>query len=232
MYLCLIARAIPSINLSFYIKKTYVAQFTSEKNKKTRGIEVLSELCLDDLRNEAGEIDYSDYLYRTAILCKEGRTVVITSSNHHPSLVKYLEEQKFFRLGYAIGVKELLSIIEDTYAKNAGDREIAAIGELFTKKLKVYVYPFITNDGKVMNAKNAPIPSEIKFLFQHMLDNKQIVDIEDYKEKVLYIYSEDLLKHIQSGHDDWESGVSKSVKTLIKEKSLFNYPVQQFEFNY
>ena len=37
---------------------------------------------------------------------------------------------------------------------------------------------------------------------------------------------------IKSGETGWEHSVAPKIATLIKEKSLFNYPIQRMEFEY
>jgi hypothetical protein len=76
------------------------------------------------------------------------------------------------------------------------------------------------------------VPEGIKFLYRHLLDSKQIVDISDPHPEILHIYSQEVLDMIQSNEDGWESYVPPKVAALIKEKCLFGFPCQQLEFEY
>ena len=53
--------------------------------------------------------------------------------------------------------------------------------------------------------------------------NKKIVDIEDYDEDVLSIFSTEAFKRIKSGNGEWENMVPDFVDRIIKEKCLFGY---------
>ena len=83
-----------------------------------------------------------------------------------------------------------------------------------------------------MNAQNLPVPEGVKFLYQHLLNSKQIVDIEGYNPELLHIFSKRVLEMLQTDEKDWEKMVPGKVAQLIKEKYLFGFPVEQLEFNY
>ena len=218
-------------NEDMHIKS--MQQFEKNMLPKSRGMEVLTEINLEDLKNQAGQIEYQDYLDRTAILCKLGRTVIITKDKYHPRLVEYLSEQKFTRLSISIWVRQLVEIIQETYDKYADDRIIAAFGELFTRKLNILVYPYTDKvSGNVLKANNIPIQPAIKFLYQHMMDNDQIKDIEEFNESTLALESEDVYELVKNGNTGWENSVSDTVRDFIKQENLFGYPVQQYEFEY
>jgi hypothetical protein len=65
-----------------------------------------------------------------------------------------------------------------------------------------------------------------------LIDNRQIVDIKAYEKHLLHIYSKDVLTMIKAGEEGWEAMVDKKVAKLIKENSLFEYPIQKLEFEY
>ena len=209
------------------------SQFNKEPNANPQKIEILTELSLDQLKDKEGNIDLQDYLDRTAILCALGRKVIITKNNFHPKLMDYLVDFKFSRLGLAVGVKQLLNTINKTYKDNEDDKLIAAFGTLFTRKLKVYVYPALQEgSAEVMNAKNIPIPEGITFLYKHLVDNNQIVDIKSFAPKALEVFSEDVLEMLKSDQEGWDKLVPKKAANTIRELSLFGFPVEQMEFDY
>ena len=63
----------------------------------------------------------------------------------------------------------------------------------------------------------------MKFLYEHLLATRQIVDIEAYKKADLKISAGRVLKMIQEDDSKWEKYVPEKVISLIKEKSLFGY---------
>ena len=99
--------------------------------------------------------------------------------------------------------------------------------------MKFYVYPALQEgSGELITAQNVPIPEGVKFLYKHLLDNRQIVDVEGFNPNVLHIFSKQVLHMLQNGEKDWESLVPVAVANLIKERCLFGYPAEQMEFDY
>ena len=79
---------------------------------------------------------------------------------------------------------------------------------------------------------NLPVPQGIKFLYQHLLDSGQIVDIKGFNPDILHIFSKEVLKMIQSDETGWEAMVPEKIVTLIKKQCLFGFPSEQMEFEY
>jgi len=106
-------------------------------------------------------------------------------------------------------------------------------GELFTKKMKMYVYPSMQEgSGELMTCKNLPVPEAIKHLYMHLLVDGKIVDIEKFNQNNMHIFSKQVLDLIQANDETWEEMVPTKVARLIKEKYLFDYPYQTMTFEY
>ena len=67
------------------------------------------------------------------------------------------------------------------------------------------------------------VPDGIHFLYKHLIDGHQIVQIENYDKDLLDIMPWNVLESIEKGEDSWEIAVPKEVSQIIKEKNLFNY---------
>ena len=72
-----------------------------------------------------------------------------------------------------------------------------------------------------MTAENLPLPDGAKYLYRHLLDHRQIVDIEAFNQGVMNIFASDVLADIRSGKAGWEELVPGKVAALVKEKGLF-----------
>ena len=70
-------------------------------------------------------------------------------------------------------------------------------------------------------SKNLPIPKAIHFLYDHLLESRNIVDIQGFNPAILDIYHKEVLKMIQQGESGWEEKVPPEVARLIQEKRLF-----------
>lgn len=193
---------------------------------------LVTELTLNNLKESAG-LEERDYLDRVRLLNALGQTVLISNYEKHDDLLAYLSEYKVPKLGIVLGVQQLLELITDKYNNNLDGRLLAAFGEIFTRNVKIYVYPAQQQgSADLMRAGNVPIPEGVKFLYRHLLDNGQVVDIEGFDPEVLHIFSTDVLERIENGGKDWEKMVPERVAELIKQDCLFGYPSETLEFSY
>jgi hypothetical protein len=97
----------------------------------------------------------------------------------------------------------------------------------------VYVYPTLQEGSEeVMNAANLPVPDGVKFLYQHLLNSKQIIDIQHFTLENLHIYSKEVLRLIRHDEAGWDKMVPDKIAQLIREKYLFSFPAQRMTFDY
>jgi hypothetical protein len=127
-----------------------------------------------------------------------------------------------------MGTNMLVELFDEKYYRNLNGGILAAFGILFSRDLKIYLYPwFDENTNTLYTTENCPIHPRLQPLFRYMVDNKRIVDIAEYNPDVLSIYSRDALDRIHNGHGGWEEMVPTYVDTLIKENKLFGYDPEQ-----
>jgi len=207
-------------------------QFRNEPDVDVRKAVLLTEITMDNLCS-LGPLDEKDFLDRAEILCSMGQTVVISNCEQHPKLIAYLADYKIQRLGLVLGVRQLLDVINEKYINNRDGRLLAAFGELFTRNVKMYVYPAMQEgSAELIDCNNLPVPEEIRFLFKHLLGSKQIEDIHGFNREHLHIFSKVVLQMVQANEEGWEKLVPEKVANLIKEKFLFGFPCEQMEFEY
>jgi hypothetical protein len=222
----------PATLVNLDMLKASFQQFRTEPDIDPRQAYLLTEVTLDNLRAE-GELDEQDFLDRAELLNTLGYTVVVSDCQEYQKMTAYLSDYRVQRIGIVLGVRELLDLINDKYYKNMDGRLLAAFGELFTYQVKFYIYPALQEgSGELINAHNAPMPEGVKFLYKHLLDNHQIVDVQDFDPEVLHIFSKEVLHLLQNGEPGWEALVPAAVASLIKERCLFGYPAEQLEFDY
>ncbi|MEL7160520.1 MAG: TonB-dependent receptor, partial [Bacteroidota bacterium] len=193
---------------------------------------LLTELTLDNLQSSA-ELNERDFLHRATLLNELGQTVIISNYDRYGDLIEYLSLYKVSPVGIVLGVNELLELISSKYRANLDGRLLAAFGEIFTRNVKLYVYPAQQEGAEeLITAQNVPIPEGVKFLYKHLLDSGQIVDIADFHPENLHIYSKDVLNLIKAGEEGWEQMVPERVAKLIKAENLFGYPAEKLAFEY
>jgi len=212
--------------------KTSFQQFRNEPEVDPARSFLLTEITLDNLMAE-GEIDHKDFLDRAELLNAMGQTVMISNCEEHQRLINYLADFKVQQLGLVLGVQVLSDILNDKYYQNTDGRLLAAFGELFTRNVKIYVYPSLQEgSAELIDATNMPVPEGVKFLYRHLLDNRQIVPVENFDPDILHVFSKRVLQMLRDGEPGWESMVPPRVAMLIKEQYLFGYPCERMEFEY
>ena len=212
--------------------KTSYTQFRAESDIEPAKSFLLTELTLDNLKLTA-ELDERDFLDRARLLNALGQTVLVSNYEKHNQLLEYLSDYKIPKLGIVLGVHQLMDLINDKYHNNTDGRLLAAFGEVFTRNVKIYVYPAQQQgSADLMSADTVPIPEGVKFIYRHLRDSGQIVDISGYDPDVLHIFSTEVLSLIENGGTEWEAMVPERVASLIKQDCLFGYPSETLEFDY
>lgn len=213
----------PTIVTQDVIDSSY-RQFKSETSLPDDKLNLMMEMTMEYLKGENAEIDEKDFLDRADMLGILGHNVLLSDCDNHQMLINYLSDYKIANLGLVIGARELQKIITDKYNNNQDGRLLVAFGELFSQNIKIYAYPAQNEMSKeIMTAQNMEVPEGIKFLYQYLLDSKQIVPVYAFNKDILHIYPFNVLQDIQENKAGWESNVPDVLVELIKEKGLFGY---------
>tara|TARA_B100000902_G_scaffold48580_1_gene55594 strand:+ start:31085 stop:32500 length:1416 start_codon:yes stop_codon:yes gene_type:complete len=199
-------------------------KFKSNPKVKEENIQLLFEITLSNLKSD-GDVDERDFLDRVDILCSLGYTVMISNYRKYYKVIEYLSRFTPNRMGLIIGVDNLISMFEEKYYRNLNGGIMEAFGIIYTRDIKIYLYPFQSKDG-LLNSNNIPIHPRVKALFEYLYNNKRIEDI-GYNPEVLSIFSREVLKRIRNCEDGtWEEMVPIGVDKIIKERSLFGSKCQ------
>lgn len=208
-------------------------QFATEADLSPRGTSVLAEITLKDMCRDTGKVEDQDFLDRASLLNHLGKCIMITNCNEYKRLINYLADYRVAKLGIVISAKGLLDIVNSKYYRNKDGRLITSYGEIFTRNVRVYVYPAYNQGGKeLMTCKNLPIPDGIRYLYKHIVENRHVVDIEGYNEDFLHIHAMNTLRMLRENETGWTKSVSQKVAKHIREKHLFGFPKPNMEFEY
>ena len=199
-------------------------QFKDETSLADDKLNLMMEMTMDYLKGDGADIDEKDFLERADMITALGHKVLLSDCANHEMLINYLSDYKISNLGLVIGVRELQSIITDKYTQNQDGRLLVAFGELFSQNIRIYVYPAQTAEtNEIITAENMTVPEGIKFLYQYLLDSRQVVAVKKFNSDILHIYPTDVLSDIQENKTGWEQKVPESLVKLIKERQLFGY---------
>jgi len=120
-----------------------------------------------------------------------------------------------------------VDIFDEKYYRHLSGGILEAFGKLFFKDLRVYLYPMVNEDGTITDSENLKVHPRMKELYKFFKYNGKVVDITDFDQTILSIFSRAVLKMIADGDDGWESMLPEGVAKIIKEKSLFGYESEE-----
>jgi hypothetical protein len=142
----------------------------------------LMERTLENLPAEA-ELDHGDFLARVDILGALGRTVLISKFAEYYRLATYLSRYANRMIGLVMGVPSLMEIFDEKYYLNLEGGILEALGRMFKGGLKLFVYPMIDEKtGRLVTASELDVASNLRTLFQYLIENRYIEEIADYSK--------------------------------------------------
>lgn len=205
------------------IKNGYSEFIKDPKVDKDKVVELV-ELTMSNLTGEEGKVNAQDFLDRAEILCGLGQTVLVSNFQLYYKLVEYLTNYSRKRMGLILGANNMVEVFNPKYYLGLNGGVLEAFGYLFSRDLKVYLYPFKSRKtGELINSKHLPIHPRTEPLFNYLSDNKRIIDLQNYNPDILDIYPKQVLAMIKDGAEGWETKVPAYVANMIKEKKLFGY---------
>jgi hypothetical protein len=200
------------------------AQFVQEPGVQGEDLLVVMEMTMKNLATESG-IDQKDFLDRVDILCRLGKTVLISNYGEYYRLAQYLFRYTKKMIGLVMGVPSLREIFEEKYYADLEGGILESFGRLFKNALKLYVYPSQDQaTGSIITANNLRVAPHLQHLYAYLLENHFIQAIKDYNECYLPIFSREVLALIKGGDSGWEIMVPPQVADIIKERKLFGFP--------
>ncbi len=220
-------RPVTKVNIDMIING-YNA-FVEEARVDADNLQVLFEITLNNLRAD-GDIDEQDFIDRADILCSLGQTVMISNYQEYYKLIQYFSTFTSRRMGLIMGVNNMIELFDEKYYRDLNGGILEAFGILFTRDLKVYLYPNKgETDTEIMTSKNMPVHPRMRPLYDYLIYNGRISDLEGFDPEVLAIQSRSALKLIKDGESGWEKMVPNYVDVMIKKNRLFGFDPELFE---
>ncbi|MEO5591053.1 MAG: hypothetical protein ABIR15_08100 [Chitinophagaceae bacterium] len=216
----------PLINVHLDMLHTGVKQFMDEPDVDKTNVVVIAELTLQSLKernaSETAEIDEKDFLDRVDILCSLGQTVLISNFHRYYKLVAYLSTITKLKIGVVLGYPNLEYIFSEEQYQDLPGGILEAFATLFSRKVKLFIYPTL-REGIIWNCIKFSPPPQLIDLFRYLIANNKIEDILHYDESNLHVETDTVLQLIKHDAEGWEQHVPAEVATMIKERHLFGY---------
>jgi hypothetical protein len=214
-------RPVTRVNMDMI--QTGYKYFMADPKVKKDNVEVLFEITLNNLKAD-GEIDEQDFIDRAEILCALGQKVLISNFPQYYKLVHYFEEFTRARMGLIMGMSNLEDIFKETYYRDLPGGILEAMGVMFSRDLKVYVYPAKNQETQeIENTHSLKVHPRLKPLMDYLIFNGRIRNIENFNPKILDIFSREVLVKIKENKKGWENSLPEYVDEIIKKKELFGY---------
>jgi len=198
-------------------------RFAAETNVAPDHIVQLMEITMRNLL-ATGKIDLSDFLARSDVLAAAGKTVLVSDYFEYYRLAAYLTRYTSEPIAVTMGVASLLELFTEQYYAGLEGGILEAFGKLFTKDLRVYVYPLRDEaSGLLKTVQNIEMPADLGSLYRHLVERGRIKQLDNFDENLLHIFSRDVLKRIKNGNGGWECMVPPEIADVIKRHQFFGY---------
>lgn len=176
-------------NPNFDLFNLAVEQFRKNTGAVPEDTVVLIEVLMGNVLDEDSLITDEDLTYfaeRAEYLCSTGNNIMVSNFRRNNHLAEFINSFKPKHVGIATNVSNLKNIFNThNYNKEQYTNELLSyISGMFSKDVKLYAYPYLNKkENQIITTKNMPVADEAKHLFDFLIQNGYIVDIENYDEK-------------------------------------------------
>lgn len=199
-------------------------QFAVEAELEGKPIVELMEITMRNLLAGGDDVDLRDFLARADLLAAAGKTVLISDYFEYYRLAAYLSRYTHEPIAVTMGAASILDLFKEEYYAGLEGGILEAFGRLFTKNMRIYVYPLLdTSNNTIVTVENMNLSPDLEKLYHHLVDQGRIRQLTTYDEKVLHIFSRDVLRRIKDQDPAWEDMVPKEIAEVIKKRRFFGY---------
>jgi hypothetical protein len=175
-------------NPNFDLFNKAVEQFKQTQKVNDRNIIVMIEVLMTNFLEDKSVLNNKDlekFAKRAEELCATGNYVIVSDFARNHKLAQYLSRCSPKSVGISTNIANLKNIFNSSnYGENYTDELLAYISDLFSKNVRLYAYPYLDKKNKqIITTRNMPVSKESKHLFEFLIQNGYIMDIDDYDEK-------------------------------------------------
>jgi hypothetical protein len=166
-----------------------VDQFKRNTGANPDNTMVLIEVLMGNALDEDSDLTIEDLQYfadRAEELCATGNNILVSNFRRNNHLAEFFKNFKPNNVGIATNVSNLRNIFNsDNYSKENYTNELLSyISGMFSKNVKLYAYPYLNKkENQIITTKNLKVSDEAKPLYDFLIQNQYIIDIENYDEK-------------------------------------------------
>ncbi|HZL57191.1 MAG TPA: TonB-dependent receptor [Bryobacteraceae bacterium] len=199
--------------------------FSAEPGVADERVVELMEITMRNLL-ETGAIDLADFLARADMLAAAGKTVLISDYSEYYRLASYLASHTREPVAVTMGLGSLVELFQEQFYEALEGGILEAFGKLFTKDLRIYVYPLLdSKTDRIRTLQNIEMAPGVRGLFSHLMERGRIKQLDNFDPKVLHIFSRDVLRRIRTGDPSWGEMVPEEIGEVIRSRGFFGYRV-------
>ncbi|WP_207425483.1 nicotinamide mononucleotide adenylyltransferase [Pedobacter sp. SYSU D00535] len=167
-----------------------VEQFKRSQKVDDRNLIVMIEVLMSNTLGQERDQqlsaeDLEEFARRAEELCATGNNVIVSNFTRNHKLALYLSRANPKHVGISTNIANLKRIFNSgSYGDNYTDELLAYISDIFSRNVKLYAYPYLDkNTNEIITTQNMPVSEEARPLFEFLIKNNYITDIESYDEK-------------------------------------------------
>ncbi len=147
-------------------------------------IEVLITNVLTAAQETPDDIDLEVVAKRAEEMCKTGNFVIVSNFTRKNRLAKYLDRCRPKSVGMSTNINNLKFVFNSAnFGENYTGHLLSYVNDMFSRNVRLFAYPFLDKKtNTVINTQNMPVSPEAKPLFDFLILNGYITDINDYNE--------------------------------------------------
>lgn len=181
------------------------------------------EIALNNLM-QGQDLDENDFLNRVDILNAMGQCVMVSKFTRFFSLTEYFTQFKMDRLRLVMGTPTFLKVLDKKYYEDLRGGLLEAMGRMFSKNMKIYIYPTVDHEkNKVIFPNDLPLSEDVHYLLKYLEMNRRIVKLQNAKTEYQYITTEKVNELMESASAELSDVIPAKVEEIIKKKKLFGY---------
>jgi hypothetical protein len=213
----------PVTYVSIDMLKSSFSLFKKDEDYDKNNTIPICEITLNNLLSE-GDFDEHDFLDRVDLLNEMGQNVMVSNFREYYKLVHFLIQFRVIKLRIIIGIQTFEKVFNEKYYTHLKGGILEALGAVFPRNMKMYIYPALDEEtNTLLTTKDLRFPDSTRHLFEHLLENRLILDIKNVNKNYLRINSSEIINKIHQNEKGWESMVPVFMAKRIKERKLFGY---------
>ena len=103
-------------------------------------------------------------------------------------LAAYLGRYTNEPIAVTMGAQSVRDLFTEEYYSGLEGGILEAFGRLFTRDLRLYVYPLLEPNGQLITAENIEMPAELRSLYRHLIERGRIRSLNNFDQSVLHIF--------------------------------------------